>query len=60
MYDIEDKCVDYVLKESGESSMSDRAVRLFFLACDDSNSMEKYLVTFLSVSTSKLLSVIWT
>lgn len=32
MYDIEDKCVDYVLKESGESSMSDRAVRLFFFS----------------------------
>lgn len=41
---------DCILKESGESSMSDRAVRLFFfLACDDSNFMEEYLVAISSL-----------
>lgn len=46
MYDIE----DCILKESGESNMSDRAVRLFFfLVCDDSNSMKEYLVAISSL-----------
>lgn len=59
MYDIEDKCADYVLKEAGESSMSDRAVRLFFSRV---RWLEFYgrIFTFLSIFMFKLLSVIWT